>query len=159
MPPLKRPVPKQKQGTNPQKKSSNHITIGIIVVIIVLLILAAGGYFYIYPRIIQQKKATTNIIISDTIKITPIDTIPKIVESEIVVQQESTSSVPKGYYIIVGSFREKNNAENLLKKVRKDIELNVYYFEEIGLYRASAGHYDNIHKAYNDAYSIKDIDG
>ena len=159
MPPVNRPRPGQRPRTQPKKSTSNNSSLGIIIVI-ALLALIAIGYFVVYPLI---KKSEVRPVVVDTIESTPIDTtetiIPEIKEPQIIVKQESSSSVPKGYYIIVGSFRDKNNADNMAKNTRKDIELKIYYFEEIGMYRASAGYYDNIHKAYNDTYSIKDIDG
>ena len=105
----------------------------------------------------------TENALADTTEIVFVDTtatiIPEIEEPQIIVKQESSPSVPKGYYIIVGSFRNKNYADIMVRNIRKDIELKVYFFEEIGMYRVSAGYYDNIHKSYNDTYSIKDIDG
>ncbi len=160
MPPVNKPRPGQKTQVQTTKKStnSNSTIIGIIIVIAVLALIAVG-YFVGYPMLKKSREArpVTNIVE------TPVDTttvIPPVVENpEIIVKQESSSSVPKGYYIIVGSFRNQNNADKMVKNIRKDIKLEVLSFEELGLYRVSAGHYDNIHKAYNDTYSVKDLDG
>jgi len=164
MPPVNRPRaranqrPPQKQ---PKKSTSNNSSSVIIVIVIAIIAIIAIGFFFGYPLINKSEKVRPIII--DTTESTPVDTtetiVPVIEEPQIIVKQESSLSVPKGYYIIVGSFRNKNYADIMVKNTRKDIELQVHYFEELGVYRVSAGQYDNIHKAYNDTYSVKDIDG
>ena len=75
------------------------------------------------------------------------------------VQAPSSSASNKGYYIIVGSFREKNNADRFVNNAKKGIELEVIYFEKLGLHCVSAGRYDNSRQAHNDLNSIRNIDG
>ena len=157
MPPVNRTRAVRRPPQNqPKKSTSNNSSLGIIIVIAIIAIIAIG-YFYGYP-LLKKSKEVHPVVVD-----TPVDTtetvIPVIEEPQIIVKQESSSSIPKGYYIIVGSFRNKNYADIMVKNTRKDIELQVHYFEELGVYRVSAGRYDNIHKAYNDTYSVKDIDG
>ena len=154
MPTINQPRPKQIPQA--QKSSgSNNNTFGILIVVAVLALVAVG-YFVGYPFLQKFMKPRPAMI---TV-IPPVDTTTVVIPDveEIVVQQE-LPSIPKGYYIIVGSFRHQNNAGNMAQNMRKDFELNVLYFEELELYRVSAGFYENIHKAYNDLYSIKDLDG
>ncbi|MDR1154563.1 MAG: SPOR domain-containing protein [Bacteroidales bacterium] len=176
MPPVNRPRPGQKTQAQAPKKStgSNSATVGIIIVIAVLALIAAGYFFGLpylpYLQKYLQKSPTEAIVLENT----PADTAatqnpdgealnepePEVPPAEdIVVKQESSSSAPKGYYIIVGSFRYQSNADRMVQNTRKDIKLETVYFEELGLYRVSAGHYDNIHTAYNDTYSVKDLEG
>ena len=162
MPPVNRPRThaNQRPQRQPKKLTSKNSSL-VIIIVLVIIALIAIVFFFGYPLI--NKSEAAHPVIIDTTESTPVDTtetiIPIIEEPQIIVKQESSSSVPKGYYIIVGSFRDKNNADNMAKNIRKDIELTIYFFEEIGMYRVSAGQYDNIHKAYNDTYSVKDLDG
>jgi len=158
MPPAIRPRPGLKPPAQPPKKSTgaNNNKLGFLIVISGLALVAAG-YFVGYPLIQRFKKPQPVVIWQNPSVDTTKVIIPEV--EEIVVQQELSTSIPKGYYIIVGSFRNKNNADNIVHQIKKDIELNVLYFKEEELYRVSAGYYDNIHKAYNDIYSIKDLDG
>jgi hypothetical protein len=156
----------------PKKSTgSNGAAIGIIIVIAVLALIAAGYFFGLpYLQKYLQKSPLEAIILENT---PPADTTAQNPDGEvlsepeievppvedIVVKQESSSSAPKGYYIIVGSFRNQSNADRMVQNTRKDIKLETVYFEELELYRVSAGHYDNIHTAYNDTYSVKDLEG
>ena len=155
MPPVNILIHKPQAQTQ-KKASGSNSALGILIVIAVLAIVAVGyfaGYPFLQKLMNPQPTAIKESPLADTTKVV----IP--VVEEIVVQQELSTSIPKGYYIIVGSFRNKNNADNMVQNVKKDIELNVLYFKELELHRVSAGYYDNIHKAYNDIYSIKDLDG
>jgi len=142
------------QAQTQKKSSGSNSALGILIVIAVLAIVAVGyfvGYPFVQKLMNPQPTAIKESPPADTTKVV----IP--VVEEIVVQQKL--SIPKGYYIIVGSFRNTNNANNMVQHTKKDLELNILFFEELGLYRVSAGYYDNIHKAYNDIDSIKDLDG
>ncbi len=157
----------QQKPKSEKKSTNNNTTIGIIVAVAVLL--GAGTIaFFSYPpfRDLFRKSPEEVVTRQDT---TPKDTViveeaPPVEEAKPLEdvkpqKQEVSSSTSKGFYIIVGSFREQSNAERMVKKCKKDIELQVIYFQEIGMHRVSAGRYDNIRKAYNDTYSIKDLDG
>jgi hypothetical protein len=157
MPPVNRPRPGQKpRAQTPKKPSGSNSTATGIIIAVAVLALVAAGYFVGYPLLLKNSQPATAIIIeppADTAVITP-----PVVE-DIAVKQESSSSVPTGYYIIVGSFRNEANASRMVTNCSGDIQLQVLYFAETGFYRVSAGHYDSIHKAYNDTYSVKDLDG
>lgn len=131
-----------------------------VIVLIILIIGIGVGSYFLYP-IVKAKFFTKPVeVVEELPTVTEvIEEQPPVTEVLEPFRQESSSSVPKGFYIIVGSYRIKSNADHLVTKLKKDIELKVLFFEELGLYRVSAGQYDNIHKAYNDLYSIKDLDG
>ncbi len=161
MPPV-RPKPQQ-QPNKPKAAPSSGNSKTVIILLAALVICAVGGYF-LYPIIKDalEKSRPQQVITAPTVpEVVPVDTVQtKIAEPEPIPHKiESVSSVPKGFYIIVGSYQKKYNADNLVKSLKKDVELNVLHFQELGLYRVSAGRYDNIHKAYNDMISIKDLDG
>ena len=151
--------PKQGSHTqNPEKTTGSKKNTPIIIIIIVVLVLgvSAVGFFVGYPYLQQffEPKSST-ILVSPPLDSSSI-TIP--VVEEVIFQQESSPSVPKGFYIIVGSFLNKSYADDFVDNKRNDYELKILYFEELSLYRVSAGYYDNIHKAYNDLFSIRDLD-
>jgi flagellar basal body-associated protein FliL len=159
MPPVKT---KQKPQSKPKKGNSALI---IFIVIILILLVGAGGFFFspiikeklknrIKPPITREQP-----VVTDTIPPVTQDTVMVVEQISEVHKTESSSSVPEGFYIIVGSYRQRYNADNLLEKLKKDIEVNILYFEELGLHRVSTGEYETIHKAYNDLFSIRDIDG
>ncbi len=148
------------QSQKPKKQSDQTQTIAIIICVIVLIGAFIAAYFFYPPFGNLFKKQKEVVMVIDTLPQMPVDTLQHTIDSELVPHKtESNSSVEKGFYIIVGSFQQKQNAYNMANKHKKDVDLTVVYFEELGLYRVSAGRYDNIHKAYNDTYSIKDIDG
>ncbi len=161
MPPV-RPRP-QAQKPKSEKNPAGSGNTTTIVVIIILLLLIGGGIaaYFLYPpfqnffRKTPKETIVTEPAPKDTVVIEEAPPIEELKPQK----QESSNSAPKGFYIIVGSYRNQSYANKMVKNCSKDIELEVIYFEEIGMYRVSAGHYDNIHKAYNDAYSIKDLDG
>ena len=156
MPPV--PPRLQTQKPKPEKKQTGNKVALIIITVVVLIVGAGIAAYFFYPPFGELFRKTPEQQIVDP----PIEEPEEEEEPEPVLQpqkQESSSSVDKGFYVIVGSYRLKSNADNLVKTCRKDIELQVLYFEELGLYRVSAGKYDNIRKAYNDTYSIKDLDG
>ena len=171
MPPVNKSRARQKtqaQSHNIKKSSNSNQRLVFLFVIAVIAVIVAG-IFIVYPLLKKTSDTSSvTVIENNQVDATEFETIaldtiaidiPKVDETKITIKQESSTSVPKGFYIIVGSFRDQANADNLVKNVRKDIELKIYFFEGSGLYRVSAGQYDNIHKAYNDTYSIKDIDG
>jgi len=83
--------------------------------------------------------------------------IPEVVE----IVQPELPSIPKGYYIIIGSFRNKENADKMVQNTSGG-DVKALFFEESGLYRVSVGYFDNIRQAYNtkpriiDSYGISD---
>jgi hypothetical protein len=162
MPPVNRPRPVQKPRPQTAKTPSGSGAAWGIVVTIIALALVGGGYFS-YPYLKKWWDERQHQPVSVKNDAPPTDTTavvqPVVEKPDIVVRQESSASAPGGYYIIVGSFRIKDNADNMVKNTRKDIKLEVLYFEEIDAYRVSAGRYDNIHAAYNDTYSVRDLDG
>lgn len=155
---VKKPRTGQTASTPTQKKLS-ATTIGIIVAA-GIAVLGALAWFVGYPMLKARQNAQIVTPIAettpDTTFVTPPDTTAI---EEVAVLQETVPSVPKGYYIIVGSFRNRDNADRMVNNTGKDIALEVLHFEELGVYRVSAGYYESIRKAYNDAYSVKDLDG
>ncbi len=158
MPPVRpRPQPNTTQPKTGKKQPVNPTT--IIIGVIALLVVVIVGSFFLFPSIQKHFRKTPTQVIVEEPPVEEIKVVEEPVEELKPLKQESSSSVPKGFYIVVGSYRIKNNADRMVKNRSKDIELKVLFFDELGLYRVSAGHYDNIHKAYNDMYSIKDLDG
>lgn len=162
MPPVRRPRP---QPVKPEKtaKGSNNITT-IIIIIIILIACGVGGYF-LYPVVKNElEKRNRQELPPPPVQEVVQDTVPQVTETVPVEdikpdKRESSPSVDRGFYIIVGSFQNKNYAESMVRRLKKDVDLTVLHFPELGVYRVSAGKYESIHKAYNDKYSIKDIDG
>ncbi len=157
------PIPSTRPQQTPASKSGQgkKNNTGSVVAIVFIAAIALGVIaYFVYPKIQGMLQKTPEPIIVEELP-----EMEEIIPEELIVEDikpakiESTSSVPKGFYIIVGSYRVKNNADVLVKNIRKDIEAEVLYFPELGLYRVSTGKYDNIHKAYNDMFSIKDLDG
>ena len=163
MPPVnKKPQPTTKQP-GAGKKPGNNNTKTIVIVLVCVVVAAAVIAFFVHPPFRDFfRKSPAKTAVEAPAPEEVAEDVPPVEEApaeELQPQkQESSSSVSKGFYVNVGSFRDQRNAERLVKNCSKDIELEVLYFNEIGYYRVSAGHYDNIHKAYNDKYSIKDLD-
>jgi uncharacterized protein YneF (UPF0154 family) len=149
---------KTRQGTeSPQKQAAINNSMWLVIIIIAVLVLAVFGYFFGYPLFQKYRnnrfvnlipEAPPVIQEADTATLTPV--VEEIFTEEI-------SSIPKGYYIIAGSFRNKNYADNMVSS-NKDIELEALYFEDLGIYRVSAGYFGNIHQAYNKIYGTRDFD-
>ena len=162
MPPIhSRPRPQMQKPMLQRSQSGNKIALIVTISIAVILGIGVAAYF-MYPPFAdlfrsKPEQPFYEMPVEEPVQKPIVETIP--VEELQPQKQESSNSVAKGFYIIVGSFQQKRNAEYFVKKCSKDTELQVLYFDEIGYYRVSAGKYDNIHKAYNDAYSIKDLDG
>ncbi len=144
-------------NTKQQGKTAGNNNTKTIIIIIALLIVCIGGGYFLYPAI---KKASNKKPVAVVPVVTPVDTtrITPVEEPMPEHKVESSASVEKGFYLIVGSYHQKSNAERQVKKV-SGTSLTVLYFEELGLYRVSAGKYDNIHKAYNNISHIKEIEG
>ena len=153
------PVNKSRLKQSPQKQPSqksvnNNSTVVMIIIAISIIVLVLLGYFFGYPLVKKHFFNRSTTIIQETVTV---DT-PEIEETQIVTQQESNPSIPKGYYIIVGSFRNKVNAEQMVR-MNDAINLNVLYFESLGRYRVTAGYFENIREAYNKIYKVKDVFG
>jgi len=141
----KSPVP------NPQASTSKKTNFTVPIIIgVALLALLAGGYFA-YPFVKNLLFPPPQII--------AVEEKPEIIPEEPpVVIQESTPSIARGYYIIVGSFRDRNRADLMVSNLKNtNLNLEVLHFEDIGAYRISAGHYDNIHSAYNRVHTVMDM--
>ena len=159
MPPVNRPRPGQaSQPQTPKKSSGSNKGILWIVVVIVVLGLAAAGYFFGYPLFQKYWDARFGNIVLESPPVADTTTVITPEVEEVFVQPE-VSAIPKGYYIIVGSFRNKDNADKLVQTTTSDSEVKALYFEDLGLYRVSVGYFDNIHKAYNNIHRIKDSYG
>ncbi|MDR2038336.1 MAG: SPOR domain-containing protein [Bacteroidales bacterium] len=160
-----------KNTEKPEKSTSKKNTGTIIIV----LLLGIGIGITIGILFDPIKKIFVKPAVEETIIITPaplpesepeeineeVQPEPEPVAQPVAVthKQESSSSVPTGFYIIIGSYHQRYSAEQLVSAVEKDIEANVLHFKELGLYRVSVGKYDRLNKAYNDLSSIKDLDG
>ena len=153
------PINKTRQGTeSPKKPATVDNSTWLVIIIIAVLVLAVFGYFFGYPlfqkywnnRFANQiPEAPPVIQEADTATLSPV--------IEEIVFTEEVPSIPKGYYIIAGSFRNKNYADDMVSS-NKDIELETLYFEDLGIYRVSAGYFGNIHQAYNKIYGTRDFD-
>ena len=175
MPPLNKPYPGQKPQMQPVKKKSHSSAIALLVS---ALILVAVGYFIVYPFLSKYLKTPHSLtfVVADT----PVRTTSRITahaeEPEIAVVQETPPATvvnepniavvrnrqpasAKGFYVIVGSFPTKASADNFVKTKGNAINLEVLSFEELGLYRISAGYFDNIRSAYNAIPRVKDTGG
>ena len=155
MPSVKKSQSGQSAQTQKPKSSSGSGVIIAIVVIIVVAGIAAAVYFFGYPWF--QKYMDSRRPAPPPVEVAVQDTTTYI--PPVVVQQETAPSVPKGFYIIVGSFRSKDYAEQMVKTFSGALNLDVFYFKKIGMYRVSAGLYDNIHKAYNNVNRVWDVEG
>jgi hypothetical protein len=173
MSPVTRPT-----GQRPPNKPSSGGNSGATIAIIVLLLLAGGGgaaYYFFFSKqkvkpapkpasieqVIEQPQDT---LFADTIPLPePEPVIEPVIEeptTALPLKYESSPTIEKGFYIIVGSYQNKYNADKLAKNLKADIETRVLYFEASGLYRVAAGgRYGSIHEAYNDRISIRDIPG
>jgi len=154
---VNKPRPGQKFQTRPPQTTTTHNNNSGIAILIVILILAvlAAGYFFGYPLIREYFNSRNATTIQ---KIAPVDSLPVVKETPIV-QEKLIPAIPKGYYIIVGSFRNKTNADRMVQNMSKNIHLDVLYFEQLGFYRVSTGYYENIRKAYSNVFQVQSIDG
>ena len=152
------PINRQRTGQpsepkTPKPSSGSNKGILWIVVVIAILGLGAAGYFFGYPEFQKYWDARYAIAIPES---PPADTttivVPPVVE-EIVVLPEPPA-IPTGYYIIVGSFRKKDNADRLVQKMSGS-DVKALFFEELGLYRVSVGYTDNARKAFSDIQGIR----
>ncbi|MDR1667682.1 MAG: SPOR domain-containing protein [Bacteroidales bacterium] len=155
----------------PASKSNNGATIAIIVIAL-LVIAAVAVYFLVYAPSQQKMPPPAPPVVADTTDIEPPDTliaesIPEVVDQfietidnePVAVRYDSDANIERGFYIIAGSYRSKRNAEKFAEKLSKDIDCKILFFESSGLYRVSCGKYGNIHTAYNDRISIRDLEG
>jgi len=147
------PVRKNHPDPNSQERSSKKTSKNIIVIFLIVgvIVLLAVGYFAC-PFVKNLLFPPQSVIVVEQVpEIIPAD------ESQEAIQ-ESGTSIPKGYYIIVGSFRDRKNADLWVSNMKNfNLALEVLHFENIGAYRISAGHYDNIHTAYNEAVNVMDV--
>jgi cell division protein FtsN len=170
-------VPNKHQPPVRTPKKSNG---GAIAAIIVVLLIGAGiaGYL-LYPSLIKKMEpapvpepvtmlkdtiaepdtTTFQPYTPDTTEMVAEEIQPALIDEQPTVRYDSSISVERGFYIIVGSFKNKNNAERLAKKLSADIETRVLYFEGSGLYRVSAGKYGRLRDAWNDMGSIRILEG
>jgi cell division septation protein DedD len=116
-----------------------------IVVVIAVLALVGAGYYFGYPMFQKywDKRFKPVVLVTPPVDTTTV-VIPEVVE---VVPPEP--AIAKGYYIIVGSFRNKDNADKMVQNTSGS-DVKALFFEELGLYRVSIGYYDNIRQAYNN---------
>jgi cell division protein FtsN len=161
------PVVKPTKPQSAPKKGGNGFIVTGIIIIILAAAIGAAWYFGYLPF---QKKPVpppppppVEVVETDTTQVVQEDPIEAVV-SEIVaetpaVRYDSDPNVEKGFYIIIGSYQSKRNAERFAKNMKADIETKVLFFEGSGLYRVSCGYYKNIHTAYNDRISILDLEG
>lgn len=118
--PKEKVVNKYAQKTIKEKKRKDIIT---FVVIALLIILCIAVYFVFFNNSKKVKVKTTPIKVEKPIKQEPvvIDSA-KVVKEEPVVQIETPVqpeiSKSKDFYIIVGSFKKQENAENYVNKLK-----------------------------------------
>ncbi|MDR1672319.1 MAG: SPOR domain-containing protein [Bacteroidales bacterium] len=168
-------VPNKHQPPVRTPKKSNSSA--IIAIIAVVLIGAGIAGYLLYPSLI--KKPIPEPVIEPEPVVTLQDTIPEpntasepdtlemvaeeiqpvAVDEPMVVRYDSSTTVDRGFYIIVGSFKNKSNADRLAKKLSADIETKVLFFEGSGLHRVSAGKYGYLRDAWNDMGSIRILEG
>jgi len=144
----------QKSEQQNKKILTNNNNPLLIIIVFVFLALIIVGIFC-YPWLKDHFNSSNTTTITE---LAPLDTIPAIDEPFIIEQEESLPSIPKGYYIIIGSFRYKDNAESLVNHYSNRFHLEILFFEELGLYRVSIGYYDNALKAYTNVLSVKDFE-
>ena len=153
MPPVTRPRPgQQSQPQTPKTSTGSNKNVLWIIVAIAVLALAGAGYFFGYPLYQKYWNARFAIAIPETpppAEDTTTVVVP-VVEEIAVVSELPT--IPKGYYIIVGSFRNKNNAAKMVQNTSGS-DVKSLFFEDLGLYRVSVGYFDNIRQAYNNKNS------
>jgi len=146
-------VRKNRSVPNPQERSSKKTSKSILVVISVvgaLVILAAGFLAYPFVKNLLFPPPPV-IVVEEKPEIIPVEEPQEAI-------QEPVSSIPKGYYVIIGSFRDRKSADLWVNNMKdQNLTLEVLHFEEIGAYRVSAGSYDNIHTAYNETINVMDI--
>jgi len=150
MPPVVRPRSGQSsQPQTPKSSTGSNKSVLWIVIIIAVLALAGAGYYFGYPVFQKYWDSRFKVAVPE---LPPADTttvvIPEVVE---IVQPEP--AIPNGYYIIVGSFRKKENADKMAQTISGGNTKSLY-FEELGLYRVSVGYFDNIRQAYNNKPGI-----
>lgn len=143
--------------------------------IFLLAIAAVAVYFLVYEPFQQKKQAAIpppvavvdsvavdTVAMSEPVDLLESEPVEQFVEAPvepIVVRYDSDPNVERGFYIIAGSYRSRRNAEKFAEQLSKDIDCKVLFFESSGLYRVSCGKYGNIHTAYNDRISIRDLEG
>jgi cell division protein FtsN len=156
---------KPTQPQNSSKKGGNGF---VITGIIILIVAIAGAAYYFYYLPSQKKPVPTPPVVqvaTDTIPEVQEDTLELVVAEPVAVNEtpavryDSDPDVEKGFYIVIGSYQNQNNAKRFAKNMKADIETKVLYFKGSGLFRVTCGHYKNIHTAYNDRISILDLEG
>ena len=131
------------------EKSSKQI-LGIICVVAALILVAVG--YLAYPFVKNLLFPSPQVVVVEKEP----EIIPEEEPQEII--QEPVSSIPRGYYVIVGSFRSRERADLLVSNMKNfNLTMEVLHFKEIGAYRVSAGFYSNIHTAYNETVKVMDI--
>jgi cell division protein FtsN len=139
-------------------------------IVIFIIIAAAGAAWYLgYIPLKKEPVAPpppppVEIVETDTAQVVePEEDLIEEVVQETVPEKpagyDTDPNVAKGFYIVIGSYQSKRNAERFAQKMKADIETKVLYFEGSGLHRVTCGHYKNIHAAYNDRISIRDLEG
>ena len=134
LPPSKPAQPKQTPPAKqqPAKKSGSN---GLLVTIVILLvvIIALLMLYFMVPSIKEKVnsmfgiKSTTEQVVTPVVQ--PVDTIPAVdtTKQEVVEPVKEESTAPKtistygsNYYVIVGTFQEKSNADKLYKRCIAD---------------------------------------
>jgi len=147
MSPVKKNSPVSDLQAQTSKKSDNRT---LAIIFAAVLVLVAAGYFA-YPFLKNLLFPPPQIIVVEEPPVIP-------VEEPAEIFQEPLPSIPSGYYIIIGSFRDKNRADLMVDNLKNvNLVLETLHFENIGAYRISAGRYDNIHVAYNETVKVMDI--
>ena len=159
----RRPVPNQNaQPPQPKKSSGSGKSLVIVGVLALIILLGVGGYFFAYPLIKERffPPPPPPVVIEEIQEPEPepefiVEEIPE----PIVETPKITDSAPKGFYIIVGSFRLKRNADKFVKIISRDLDAESFYFASIDMHRVSVGFYNSWTAACNDLPSIRDIEG
>jgi len=136
-------------GNMQTSKKSSKTILATIFFVGALVIIAAGYLAFPFVK---------NLLFPSPPVIAVVEEPEIIPEEPQEVFQEPTPSVPRGYYVIVGSFRNRERADLMVSNMKNyNLTLEVLHFEDIGAYRVSAGHYENIHTAYNETIRVMDI--
>ncbi len=135
-PPPSKPVPPQQTTPpakqQPQKKSNNNgllITILVLLLVIIVLLML----YFMVPSIKEKVNSmfgigstTTEQVVTPPV-VQPVDTIPAVDTTKVIEQPIKEDTTPKAvstygsnYYVIVGTFQEKSNADKMYKRCIAD---------------------------------------
>ncbi|MEX0598167.1 MAG: SPOR domain-containing protein [Candidatus Paceibacterota bacterium] len=107
----------------------------------------------------SRTKASPEPMLIDTVTIPrviePVEEVPIVEVEEKLVEVENTPVEPNAYFVIIGSFRNPDNAKNFQQQIASDGFTSVLLRNEAGLFRVSVKSTDDLALARTEIRRIR----